>query len=177
MKKWQLGKKKILGLLTAGAIVVTMAGSYAVWDTLTTSTNAALTIGKPITLSVGTAISYDNVADAREWGETPPVYTSGEVKFTAANIPNGETANLTLAPEVTVTTQPTAGGVTKDDFTVTVVETGKEDTPITAAVPFDTAKTYKVKVQPTAGADADKTGETVLDVKLNATLTKATPAP
>ena len=32
MKKWQLSKKKMLGFLTAGAIVVTMAGSYAAWD-------------------------------------------------------------------------------------------------------------------------------------------------
>ncbi len=34
MKKWQLSKKKMLGFLTAGAIVVTMAGSYAVWISL-----------------------------------------------------------------------------------------------------------------------------------------------
>ncbi len=37
MKKWQLSKKKMLGFLTAGAIVVTMAGSYAVWDQLSDS--------------------------------------------------------------------------------------------------------------------------------------------
>ena len=172
MKKWQLSKNKMLGFLTAGAIVVTMAGSYAVWDELSTSTNTALTIGKPITLSVGTGITYDNTAEARDWGDTAPVYTSGEVTFSATNIPSGETANLTLTPEVSVTTQPTGGGVTKDDFTVTVVESGS-DVAIKDAVPFDASKKYKVKVQPT-GANAEKTAETVLDVKLNASLTKAT---
>lgn len=66
MNKLKLGKKKILGFVTAGAIVVTMAGSYATWDTLTnTATSAALTIDKPIELAVGD-LTY--TASSREWG-------------------------------------------------------------------------------------------------------------
>ncbi len=47
----KLAKKQLLGILTAAAIVVTTAGSFAVWDTLSDNTSGSLTLQKPITVS------------------------------------------------------------------------------------------------------------------------------
>ncbi len=54
MKKWQLSKKKMLGFLTAGAIVVTMAGSYAVWDQLSDSASGTVTLRNKIEVAAPT---------------------------------------------------------------------------------------------------------------------------
>ena len=49
----KLAKKQLLGILTAAAIVVTTVGSFAVWDTLSASKNASLTLDKPVTVTAG----------------------------------------------------------------------------------------------------------------------------
>ncbi|GAA0799450.1 hypothetical protein GCM10008910_25750 [Faecalicatena orotica] len=91
MNKLKLGKKKILGFVTAGAIVVTMAGSYAVWDSLEDTASGSLTIDKPVTLTAS-ALTY-NVED-RTWDEVP-TYTSEPVTFAATDVPTGTTAKVT----------------------------------------------------------------------------------
>lgn len=174
MNKLTLGKKKILGFVTAGAIVVTMAGSYAVWDTLTVTTEQAeLQVGKAITLALdGDNLSYDNsTADtAREWNEdNPPVYSSKEVKFKASNIEAGD-ANIELTPSLVVITDGETAGISESDFTVTVVKgNDASNAAITGKNAFNANDTYKVVVTPN---DSKASGAKV-GVTLKAELTKA----
>ena len=172
MNKLKLGKKKLLGFVTAGAIVVTMAGSYAVWDTLTVTTQEAeLQIGKAITLALdGDDLAYDNTdPDARQWSEENlPVYSSKEVKFKASNVVDGE-ANITLTPSIDSVTDGETAGITKEDFTVTVVK-GSDATnaPVTGENVFNATDTYRVVVTP---KDSKASGAKV-GVTLTAELSK-----
>ena len=43
-----ISKKGMVGVLTASAIAATMAGSYAIWDTLESTGTATLTLEKPV---------------------------------------------------------------------------------------------------------------------------------
>ena len=76
-----ISKKGMVGVLTASAIAATMAGSYAIWDTLESTGTATLTLEKPVvaeTVSpVGTNVSYklDDIKVLRKWG-----YTANELE-------------------------------------------------------------------------------------------------
>ncbi|RHR27550.1 hypothetical protein DWX43_13725 [Clostridium sp. AF19-22AC] len=172
MNKLKLGKKKILGFVTAGAIVVTMAGSYAAWDQLTATSKTTLTIGKAISLDLvsGKELSYDAVDDnARVWGDTAPTYTSKEVQFQAENLPT-EGANITLTPSLAIVTPGNDDSVTADDFTVKVID-GTTNNPVgTEAQEFSADKTYKVVVTP----ENAKASSAKVQVTLDATLSEKT---
>lgn len=173
MNKLKLGKKKILGFVTAGAIVVTMAGSYATWDTLTnTATSAALTIDKPIELTVGN-LTY--TASPREW-DTTPVYTSDDVTFTANNVPDGVDAKVAVTAGVY--DSETNGNDLTGKFTVKINDTeitesnktveteiGKE---VAAA---DKKAVYKVSITPNE-ANKNELGGTQVYVRLTGTLSE-----
>ncbi|MGX8852750.1 hypothetical protein [Amedibacillus sp. YH-ame10] len=51
-------KTSLLSLLTAGAIVATSAGTYAVWDTTQAEATATLTINKAINIDAGTLSAF-----------------------------------------------------------------------------------------------------------------------
>lgn len=175
MNKLKLGKKKILGFVTAGAIVVTMAGSYAVWDNLQVKSETTLTIGKAISLDLvsGKELSYDAVDEnARVWGDTAPTYTSKEVQFQAENLPTGG-ANITLSPSLAIDTVGDDNSVTADDFTVKVVD-GTTGNPVgTDAQEFSADKTYKVVVTP----ENAKASSAKVKVTLDATLSEKPATP
>lgn len=170
MNKLKLGKKKLLGFMTAGAIVVTMAGSYAAWDKLeNTATSAALTIDQPIELAVD-ALTY--TATDRTWGELP-TYTSNDVTFTPSNIP----AEVDTKVSVTagVYDQETGGNDLTSQFTVKI-----NDNPGTTAeteIKKDAAEkkaVYKVAITPNEANKDDLKGKSVY-VRLTGTLSKTTP--
>ena len=109
MKKWQLSKKKMLGFLTAGAIVVTMAGSYAVWDQLSDSASGTVTLRNKIEVAAPTdPVTYTPVNDVEA------VIKDGNSIVTESTF-NDETAAATgkdYTVEVTPTDAATSGEYT-----------------------------------------------------------------
>ena len=96
MNKLKLGKKKILGFMTAGAIVVTMAGSYATWDNLQGTSSVNVTLRKPTTVAV---TSNDDVTytETSKLGADELVYNSNEITFTPTDLPtNAGKTTLTV---------------------------------------------------------------------------------
>lgn len=165
MNKLKLGKKKLLGFMTAGAIVVTMAGSYAVWDNLKGVSETSVTLRNPVTVEVTDSSDVSYTPDP-ELGATEVTYTSSAIKFTPTNLPTGTTAtNLkvtavakgtdgNVASGVTVLVAEegeavgTSNTVTTDFATKEVAEAGKgyvvtvkADDPVTAP-----AGTYKIEL-------------------------------
>lgn len=168
MKKWQLGKKKILGLLTAGAIVVTMAGSYAVWDQLTGTTSGTVTLRDKITVTVPASTTYSsNTA----W-DSIPEYKSQPINIKATGIPADTKATLALEAKVYEgdgTTTEATGFTTKiNDGTSDVTKTSFA-TPALA----ETGANYTVTVIPPESADTTKT----YNVVLTGTLSEDTSTP
>ena len=97
MNKLKLGKKKILGFVTAGAIVVTMAGSYAVWDQLNATVQGPLTIDQSVKLTADAALTYS--PGERNWSADAPVYESEPVTF-VADVPDDTDAEVSVVATV-----------------------------------------------------------------------------
>lgn len=168
----KIGKKQLLGILTAAAIVVTAVGSFAVWDKLNdTATTQAVqlspitvtaTQNAELTVSERTEQNYTN-------GDYVPVYTSGNLEFALTGI-DGATQQLKLTPTVKVD-----GTIDNDNFEVVVKEEGTE---VASNIDTDlTATTYTVEVKPNAtgqAASAALSGKS-LTVELKGEIQKKTP--
>lgn len=120
----KLAKKQLLGILTAAAIVVTTVGSFAVWDTLSASKNASLTLDKPVTVTAG-AEDVTFTAGTRTL-ETANTYTADNLKFDVS-MGTGVVSNPQLALETKVTID---GDSTETDvadaFTITLKKADAE---------------------------------------------------
>lgn len=157
-----LSSKAILGIVTAVAVVVTVAGSFAAWDTLSaTNTSGAVTIRKPVTVTTtGTpTYSFSNNYDTTLVENTAPTLTSEDIAFTVdgyskltsptltikADLYNGETA--VNANDYIITIQRKSAGETYG----TAFANNTTDSGFTA----DGIQTYKVIVTFTNSEDAD----------------------
>lgn len=158
MKKFS--KKSMLGLLTASAIVATTVGSFAVWDTLETTSTGSLTVRKPVVVSTQ-AIS--NFTPAEEAGM--PVYST-PVAFNVADLPASETAStLTLTPEI-----KNGETVVTDKFTVTIEGTGDDALTNNVDSKVGEVNNYTVKVKPNDTDDAKALADQALTVNIKAVL-------
>ena len=167
MKKWQLSKKKMLGFLTAGAIVVTMAGSYAVWDQLSDSASGTVTLRNKIEVAAPTDPVTCTETDT-EWG-TAPVYKSDPINIKATGVPTDTKTTLALTATVYKGTDTT--GTPVNDVEAVIKE---NDLSVTSSTFNDEAeaaagKNFTVEVTPT---DAATSGE--YTVVLSGELSKAT---
>lgn len=142
MKK--LNKKSMLGFMTASAIVVTTVGSFAVWDTLSDTSNGTLTVAEPI---VVTTTDMGAMTETRNW-EAVPEY-AGAVTFAVEGLADSTNTSLTLEP------------VLKDNGTA--VDENKYDIEITQTEPdngltdmidskVEASNTYNIVVKPKADA-------------------------
>ncbi|BDF05129.1 hypothetical protein [[Clostridium] hylemonae] len=157
----KLGKKKILGLLTAAAIVATTVGSFAVWDTLTATTSNKLTLANPITTTAALAdFAETNSGDY-------PVY-EGAATFNVANV---DTTKLTTG-KITLSTQIKDGASdVSSDFDVTYEK--KDGTAIAGGVATGITNgdnEYNVKVTPKDSAKTNNLGGKELTVEITGEL-------
>ena len=145
MNKLKLGKKKILGFVTAGAIVVTMAGSYAVWDQLNADVTATLTLDKPVTTSLTMG---DFSGGERNLGNINS-YTS-VATYKVADVPDGTNVEVKITPEIkageTVLTEYFNIEIKKGENSLTSDASTQVSTD--SAVTVGTDNTYNVVVTP-----------------------------
>lgn len=169
----KLGKKQLLGLLTAAAITVTTVGSFAVWDTLSANTNGTLTLDKPITVSATGGETF--AAGTRILG-SENTYTS-DVTFAVEN--KVDNTQLTLTPKITIGTDDSLKDVTQQ-FNI-VISQNSTEIPDNTDTTVDATNTYSVAITPNESASDDvinaaKAGNN-LDVSITGILEeKATPA-
>ena len=152
MKKWQLSKKKMLGFLTAGAIVVTMAGSYAVWDQLTTTGDSKLVLDKPVT----TQLTLTNKFDAGERNLGTINTYSNTATYTTANIPTDTNVEVKITPTI----KDTSDQDLTDKFDITLKNgdtklTLTNGTATDATVDKNGSTTYTVTVKPKNDTDTE----------------------
>lgn len=97
-------KSTLLTLLTSASIIITTAGTYAVWDTLEGSTSEAITFRNPVTIEVSP--DYE-LTEVKTLGVDPTA--SGDITFTIKD-DNSLATKLTIVPTVE------GSGVTIDNF-------------------------------------------------------------
>lgn len=176
MNKLKLGKKKLLGFMTAGAIVVTMAGSYAAWDKLSDTKSASLTLDKPVTTELALTNSTFT-AGTRVLGEAN-TYTDS-VTFKIDGIPTTDPATKV---DVAFTPIIKNGDVdVSENFDVIVSKTdGETATPLEGNIEKDVnngESTYKIEITPTDAAASNETlvnnlSAQALSVEITGTLSK-----
>ena len=162
-------KGTLLSFLTAIAIVVTTAGTYALWDSLTDDTTANVTFRNPVTITVASSYTLDESSD--ELGTLPTA--SGTVTFTVSN-ENNLADTLTIVPTV-------SGGnsAAVEDFAFVVTDSTESSSPKLAGDSSAgfvdktlTTTTYNVQVTPKDSSVAKVAGQQV-NIQLTATLSKA----
>ena len=162
----KLGKKKILSLLTAVAIVATTVGSFAVWDKIQDTKTASVPINRPIQTTVS---DFSIGASGTESGDSM-VYT-GSTKVDVANVPAGKDLKLTavLADDSTEKTGVTVGiakeaaDATTGSYTDTGIASGEH--------------TYSVKVSADRADAANWTSNNEVKVTVTAELVDTPAAP
>lgn len=156
-------KSTLLSFATAGAIVVTSAGTYAAWDSLTDETTANITFRNPVTVTVNP--SYTLGETVSELGTLPTA--EGTVTFTVSN--EGELAKtLTIKP---IVSGGDSASVADFDFEIVDLTDGKLNGDLTDGfVDTDiTTTAYTVKVTP-KDASASKVAGKEVTIKLTAEL-------
>ena len=103
-------KSTLLSLLTAATVIITTAGTYAVWDSLTDSTTESITFRNPVTVQVNP--EYTLTETAASLGVDPSA--SGDVTFTVSDA-NSLAKQLKIVPSVSGGTASTSDF----DFTIT----------------------------------------------------------
>ena len=161
-------KSTLLSFATAGAIVVTSAGTYAAWDTLTDDTTADITFRNPVTVTVNPTYELTEASSALD---TLPT-ASGTVKFNVEN--PGDLANtLTITPIVT-------GGnsASVSDFNFEIIDSSENSKPKLGGNSEDGfvdktlgTTTYSVTVTPKDASRAAVAGQEV-HIQLTAELSK-----
>lgn len=173
MKKFS--KKSMLSFLTVSAIVVTMAGSYAVWDQLSDTKTVNLTLDKPVvatlTASDFTAAGERSYGTARTYTSTPTfAVTNAELDKVEAKI----------TPTVTV-----SGTDVSNQFTI-VVKDGDGATLTSENGAYkdstvETSNSYTIEITPIEGASETVTKAaadgTALGVEIKGELINATVTP
>lgn len=170
MKK-RISKKSLLSLLTVSAIVVTMAGSYAVWDQLSDSTTATLKLDKPVVATMTLNDSF--TAGTRTLGAVND-YTN-TATFKVENLDgNSVKAKLTAVVKDITDASPTD---VSDEFDVTIKKAGTE---VTNGIDDNVAEgenTYEVTVTPRNSITDEKAVELAgktLQVEMTGTLSEKT---
>lgn len=162
----KLGKKKLLGILTAAAVVVTTVGTYAVWDTLSDTASATVDFTAPVTVTAGELVMGNEV----DGEDGIPTYT-GTVTFDVEN-KSGVTDSTKLELETKLknpegTAAPVGGyevALSKGEETIGVsadTQKGSDNAVI------DGANTYTITVKPTdteAGRAMAKGGDVTVEV-------------
>lgn len=161
-------KSTLLSFATAGAIVVTSAGTYAAWDSLTDETTANITFRNPVTVTVDSSYTLE---EATSTLDTLPTAT-GTVAFTVSNEDK-------LADTLTI--KPTVSGGTSasvDDFDFEIVDSSESDTPKLSGNSTNGfvdktlgTTTYTVKVTPKDESSSKVAGQEV-SIQLTAQLSK-----
>lgn len=106
-------KSKLLSVLTAGAVIATTAGTYAVWDKLNAETTAqAVEFRNPVTVAIDTDLSVKK--DNTGLGQTPTA--TGTASFTVDN-EDGLAKKLVLKPVI-----ESEHGITTNDFDFSVFD-------------------------------------------------------
>ncbi|RGU96097.1 hypothetical protein DWW31_03820 [Clostridium sp. AF15-17LB] len=155
----KLGKKKILSLLTAVAIVATTVGSFAVWDTLSTESTGTLTVTSPIVVKTE---DIANFAESKNADTGVPTYTAS-VKFDVDGLADYSGKQLTL--DCAIKDGSNVDQTGKFDVAITGVGvTGNVDSSVEAS------NTYSVAITPKDNADAKALAGQSLDVGVTATL-------
>lgn len=139
MKKFS--KKSMLSFLTVSAIVVTMAGSYAVWDQLEATEVGKLTIDQPVTTSMAVT---EMAAGTRTLG-TENTYT-GTATFTVTNPDNTPVEATISAKVIDATNADSPSDV--NDFDVVIKKGDNELTGGVDSSVTDSANAYTVEVTP-----------------------------
>lgn len=151
----KFGKKKLLSLLTAAAIVATTVGSFAVWDTLSVDSTGSLTVTSPIVVKTENIANFTETKDA---STGVPTYTT-PVSFDVDGLANYDGKQLTLACEIKDSSNADQTG--KFDVAITGVGvTGNVDSSVEAS------NAYSVAITPKDNADAKAIAGQPLDVKV-----------
>lgn len=162
----KLGKKKILGLLTAAAIVATTVGSFAVWDTLSTKSNGTLTVTSPIVVQTTDIAKFDETKDP---STNVPSYNT-DVTFGVDGLADTAGKQLELGCKITDGSNVDQTG----NFTVAITGTGVVDNVDTSV---EASNTYSVTITPN-DTDAAKTiAGQALNVEVTGTLGDTPSAP
>lgn len=135
----KLGKKRLLGLLTATAIVATTVGSFAVWDTLTATSSGKLTVTSPIVVKTQDISSFTPSRDATT---NVPVYT-GSVQFGVDGLTDATGKQLNLECVV----KDNKGGYQTDNFDVAITGTGNDAVTNNVDTNVGTTNTYSVEIK------------------------------
>ena len=166
-------KTTVLSLLTAGAILITGAGTYATWDQITDTSEAqTVTFRAPVAVEVtGLTLSSDEFA----LGATDTPTASGTANITVSDAGN-KADTLKLTPAVS------GSGVTLDDFDITITDTTVgHNTALTTQTGYwedkdydasGTANTYTVTLKAKEASKAKFTGQNI-EVTLKAELVAA----
>lgn len=169
MNKLKLGKKKILGFMTAGAIVVTMAGSYAAWDTLSSTATKDLTFATPVTTEVAMTQEF---TEARTLNNLPKY--EAPVTFTVKDLPASVTDVEASFDAKLIKADKTE--VPAENYSITIK---KEGTALTnnkdTAISTSAANTYSVEVVPANTEQGKALAGEVLTVSVTGTLAEKTP--
>lgn len=159
------GKKQMLGLLTAGAIVVTTAGSFAVWDTLSGTASGTVMLDKPITVKAEGGTTYGAGTRTLEAVNT---YTASDVKFDVAN------EDLLTDPKLTLVTTVKIGDKDVSDQFIVEIKKGSETLTGGEDNKVESSNTYSVALTPVESANQDvvnaAVGGTALNVEVTGTL-------
>lgn len=154
-------KNTLLSLLTATSVIITTAGTYAVWDTLTAETTESITFRNPVTITVNP--EYTLTETLASLGKTPSA--SGDVSFTVSD-------SDSLATKLKIVPSVSGDSVSVDNFNFTITDKNNSSTALTgdASSGFvdDTLDStdYTVTVTP---KDKQAVGKEV-SIKLTATL-------
>lgn len=153
-------KNTLLTLLTSASIIITTAGTYAVWDTLEGSTSEAITFRNPVTIEVSP--EYE-LTEEKTLGVDPTA--SGDVTFTIKD-DNNLATKLTIVPSVS------GIDVTIDNFDFEIIDKNDSSIKLTGDKTSGfidntlTSTVYTVKVIPKDNTVAGKEAT----IKLTATL-------
>lgn len=169
MKK--ISAKSMLSFMTASAIVVTMAGSYAVWDQLTAVKEATLTLDQPVTVSIDELQAFA-ATENRTLG-TARTYST-DVKFDVANV--GDNYNGLSATLIAKVTQKDKADIDLSDQFNIVIKEGDSVLAEGKDSSVEAANNYKVEITPKDDSDASeliKNGELTVEItgELSGTIT------
>lgn len=160
-------KSMLLSFVTAGAIIATSVGTYAVWDTLEATSEGTVNFGKPITVETTNMQTSLAIEGTRAIG-VDPTFKSEEIVFKTPNLEGVTSMALSAKVYDSSNTEVTSGITTKiyKDDGVTEV-TG--DIPKTELINTGEGNKYVVKVTPNDGT-ATALQDTDLTVKVTAKL-------
>lgn len=138
----KLGKKGLLSLLTVAAVVVTTVGSFAVWDSLTATSNGMLTLAKPIEVQ---AVAMGEFTEAKEY-DAAPVYTQNVTfNVNVDDVTSGDTLQLDLNSAIKNGDADVTG-----NFDITLESTGDGTAPLegTTDKVVEGTNVYKLTITP-----------------------------